>query len=159
MGIETRLELLETRNQLLDLISSYAHGFDHQNPDLLRATFHADAVLDLDVFGRFEGIEAIVGAANMFWEAAPAMHHWMANPLFKIDLDAGTASASTSLDCLCTYVDTGTAHIGGGYDDTFRRIDGRWWITQRDFDLQFVTPMPDWKPTQGSEAKLTGAGA
>jgi hypothetical protein len=159
MNIEERLELLETRNALLDLISGYAQGFDNHDTDLLRNVFHENAVLDLDVFGTFEGIDGIVGAANMFWDAAPHMHHWMANPLIEIDLDAGKASASTSLDCLCTYVESGTSHIGGRYRDNFTRIDGRWWIAERIFDLQFMTPMPEWKPTQGSEADLAGAGA
>lgn len=159
MDIEERLELLETRNAVLDLISSYAQGFDNQNPELLRSTFHQTAVLDLDVFGRYEGIEAIIGVAGQFWEASPYMHHWMANPLIEIDVASGSATSSTALDCLCTYLETGTAHIGGYYDDTFRRIDGRWWITERKFVLQFMTPMPDWKPTQGTEASMASTGA
>lgn len=159
MDLETRIELLETRNALLDLISGYAQGFDNHDPALLRKIFHEDARFDLDVFGNYQGIDAIVGAANTFWEASPHMHHWMANPLLEIDLDAGRASASTALDCLCTYVESGTAHIGGQYRDIFTRIDGRWWIAERVFELQFMTPMPDWKPAQGTEADMATAGA
>lgn len=160
METDTRLELLETRNALLDLISGYAQAFDNHDPSLLRKIFHEDAILDLgEVYGRYEGIAAILAAADQFWIGAPHMHHWMANPLLEIDLEAGTATASTALDCLSTFVESGTSHIGGRYRDTFRRIDGRWWITVRLFDLQFATPMPDWKPTVGTEASLAGAGA
>lgn len=159
MDIETRLELLETRNALLDLISGYAQGFDHHDPALLREVFHEDALLDLDIFGRFQGIDAILGAADMFWTGAPHMHHWMANPLMEIDLESATATAVTSLDCLSTFIESGTSHIGGRYRDTFRRVDGRWWMTERLFDLQFQTPMPDWKPAQGTEADTAGAAA
>jgi hypothetical protein len=161
MGSDDRLELLETRNELLDVISGYAQGFDNHDPELLRKVFHADAVLDLgDAFGSYRGIDAILDVAQTFWTNSPHMHHWMANPLFQIDLAAGTASATTALDCLCTYVETGTAHIGGNYRDRYvRGDDGAWQIVERIFDLQFVTPMPDWKPTMGTEAAATAGAA
>lgn len=156
---EERLELLETRNELLDLISGYAQGFDNHDAELLRKVFHPDAVLDLgEAFGCYRGIDAIVAAADGFWLGAPHMHHWMANPLFEIDLGAGTASATSALDCMSTFVETGTAHIGGNYHDRYGRLDdGRWVIVERTFDLQFVTPMPDWKPAQGTEAAVPAA--
>jgi SnoaL-like domain len=153
MDNEKRLDLLEARNDLLDLISGYAHGFDHQDAELLRSIWRADAVLDLGFFGRFVGIDEIMGAAQTYWTAAPFMHHWMANPLISIDIDAGTATAATELDCLCTYVEEGTSHIGGTYRDTFVREDGGWLITESVFEIAFVTPMPDWKPAQGIEAE------
>ncbi len=147
-----RLEMLEARNALLDLISSYAQGFDYHDRELLRSIWHDDAVLDLGLFGRYEGVDAIMDAAEQFWAGAPHMHHWMANPLVQIDLAAGRATASTALDCLSTFVGEGTSHIGGRYRDVFVRVDGRWLITERVLDVEFVTPMPDWKPAQGSEA-------
>jgi hypothetical protein len=159
MDTETRLELLEARNDLQDLISRYAHGFDHQEAETLRSIWRDDAVLDLGFFGRFVGIDEIMGAASQYWTAAPFMHHWMANPLYSIDLEAGTATAATELDCLCTYVDAGTSHIGGTYRDSFVREDGRWLIVERLFEIAFVTPMPDWKPAQGIEAEALEARA
>jgi hypothetical protein len=148
----TRLELIETRNALLDLISAYAQGFDDHRPELLRDAFADDAVLELGLFGRYEGIDAILGAAEQFWIGAPNMHHWMANPLLEIDLDAGTASARTALNCLSTFTDSGTSHIGGRYDDAFARVDGRWVISERTLIVQFVAPLPDWVAAQGTEA-------
>ena len=159
MDLEDRIALLETRNQLLDLISSYGHGFDHKDRDLLRSIWTEDAVLDLGFFGRFEGIEAIMGAADQYDAAAPFMHHWMANPLLEIDLAGGSASAATELDCLCTYHEEGTSHIGGRYRDRFVRDGGRWLIAERVMDIAFVTPLPDWKPAQGVEAEPVEARA
>ncbi|MFT3864953.1 MAG: nuclear transport factor 2 family protein [Solirubrobacterales bacterium] len=159
MDQETRLDLLEARNDLLDLISRYAQGFDHQEAETLRSIWREDAVLDLGFFGRFVGIDEIMGAANQYWTAAPFMHHWMANPLLSIDIEAGTATAATELDCLCTYTGEGTSHIGGRYRDSFVREGGRWLIVERVFDIAFVTPMPDWKPAQGIEAEALEARA
>lgn len=152
MGTDTRIDLLEARNALLDLISGYAQGFDHHDPELLRSVFHEDAVLDLGpIWGSYRGIDEIMGAADQFWTGAPFMHHWMANPLVEIDLAAGTATGSSALDCLSTFTESGTSHIGGRYRDKFVRVEGRWVISERTLDVQFVTPMPDWKPAQGSE--------
>ncbi len=154
MDTDTRLELLEARNALLDLISGYAQGFDNHDAELLRSIWHEDAVLDLgEIFGCHRGLDAIMAAADQFWTGAPHMHHWMANPLAEIDLEAGTATASTALDCLSTFAGAGTSHIGGRYRDKFVRVDGRWVISERTLDVQFVTPMPEWKPAQGSEAE------
>jgi len=162
MDTDTRLDLIETRNQLLDLISSYGQGFDNQDPDLLHSIWTEDATLTLGPWGTHAGVDQIMAAAEGFWAASPYMHHWTANPLLEIDLEAGTATAISALNCLCTYIETGTFHIGGNYRDCFvRQVDGRWLIAERVLDLAFYTPLPDWKPTQGSETDLveTGAGA
>ena len=154
-----RLDRIEARNDLLDLISSYAQGFDHHDSELLRSIWTDDAVLVLGPWGRFEGIDAVMGAAEQFWTASPNMHHWMANPLLELDLEGGVATATTSLDCYCTYLKSGTFHIGGRYRDRFVRTEGRWAIAERIFDLSFYTPLPDWKPEQGTEAEPAEAPA
>jgi hypothetical protein len=160
MDTETRLDLLESRKELLDLISAYAQGFDNHDPELLRSIWHEGAVLDLGpIFGCYSGLDEIMAAAEEFWIGAPHMHHWMANPLVEIDLAAGTATGSTALDCLSTFTAAGTSHIGGRYRDEFVRVDGRWVISARTLDVRFVTPMPDWKPAQGSEAEPVEAHA
>ena len=100
-----------------------------------------------------------MGAAEQFWTASPYMHHWTANPMVEIDLANGTGSATSALNCLCTYIETGTAHIGGNYRDRFVRTEGRWLISERILDLAFFTPLPEWKPTQGSEAEVVKAAA
>jgi hypothetical protein len=159
MEIETRLERLEARDALLDLVSGYAHGFDNQDRELLRSIWLEDAVLELGLFGSYRGVEEIMEAAEQFWAGAPHMHHWMANPIVEIDLEAGTATGSTALDCLSTFTETGTSQIGGRYRDKFVREDGRWLIGERILDVQFVSPLPDWKAEQGSEAESVQAQA
>jgi hypothetical protein len=153
MDLETRLELLEGRTALLDAYFRYAQAFDDRDPQLLRAVFHDDAVLNLgELWGTYNGIDAIVAAAGGFLEAASSMHHWMANPLINIDIEAGVGSGSVSLNCVSTFVETGTAHVGARYRDAFRRDDGVWKISQRTMELQFLTPMPQWMAAEGSEA-------
>lgn len=153
MDLATRLELLEGRFALLDAYYRYAQAFDDREPELLRAVFHGDAILDLgDLWGSYEGIEAIIASAEASLAGASSMHHWMANPLIAIDVEAGVGSGSVSLDCVSTFVETGTAHVGGRYTDTFRRDGEVWKISERRLEVQFVTPMPQWVAVEGTEA-------
>lgn len=156
MDTATRLEMLETRDALLDVHHRYAQGFDERDPRLLRESLHDDAVLDLGpLWGTHRGIDEILASAEASWGAASSMHHWMANSRFEIDLVAGTATGSVALDCVSTFHDTGPAHIGGRYRDRFARVKGVWKLSERALDLQFVTPMPNWLPSQGTEATPT----
>jgi hypothetical protein len=153
MDLATRLELLEGRFALLDAYYRYADAFDERDPELLRAVFHDDGVLDLgELWGTHEGIEAIIASAEQSLAGAASMHHWMANPLIDLDVDAGVGSGSVSLDCVSTFIETGPAHVGGRYRDRFRRDDGVWKISERKLEVQFVTPMPEWVAVQGTEA-------
>jgi SnoaL-like domain len=155
MNLSTRLELLEIRSALVDLISSAAQAFDNCDRELLRSTFHQDATVDLgELFGRHDGVAAILASAEEFWAAASSMHHWTANPLLEIDPAASRATGSTALDCVCTFADGGTYHCGGRYADTFARVDWRWTISRRRYEVQFMTPLPKWEVAQGTEAPV-----
>jgi hypothetical protein len=98
-------------------------------------------------------LDLIMAMVDRWWADAPHMHHWMANPLIEVDLDAGTATGATALDCLSTFTETGPTHVGGRYIDEFVRLGDGWAIDRRIFDVQFVTPMADWKPVAGTEAE------
>jgi hypothetical protein len=139
--------LSAVRNTLLDLISSCEQGFDDRDLALIRLAFHDEAVLDLGVlFGRHDGLDAILATADEVWAGTPYMHHWLADPLLQIDLAAGMATASTGIDCLFTLADRGTFQCEGRYEDVFERIGGRWAIIERRYEAQLITLMPDWEP-------------
>ena len=152
MNLETlaaRLEALESRAAIESLISAYANAFDRLDPDLLRTIWHADAVLDLPGFGAGAGPEGIVAMAHNSWRKMPHMHHWMANPLIRIEGDVATATVAA--DCLFHDIEKGPVQVSGLYHDCFERRDGQWLFTKRRFELHFLTPLENWKPIAGSE--------
>jgi hypothetical protein len=153
MDLTTRVELLEARAELLDLVSRCAQGYDSRDPDLVRTVFHDDASVDLGAtLGRAEGFEAILTDAERFWTAASSMHHWTANSIVNVDPTSGAATADTALDCLCTFADGTTYHCGGRYRDAFLKRDTRWALISRHYEVQFMTPLAGWTPESGSEA-------
>jgi hypothetical protein len=152
--LSVRLDALESRFTIERLISQYAQAFDGRDEDMLRVIWHDDAFLSLGkTFGEFEGIDAILESARNNWQQMPHMHHWMANPI--IDIEGDSAKGRVAVDCLCTHVEMGPVQISGLYHDRFERREGRWAIAERRFDLHYLTPLAQWSPVAGSEAKPT----
>jgi hypothetical protein len=150
--LSARLDALESRFAIDRLISEYAQAFDNHDEALLRGIWHEGARLSLgSAFGDFEGIDAIMESARQNWAQMPHMHHWMANVL--IDGDGDRASARSAANILCTHVEMGPVQISGLYRDQFERRDGRWAFVDRTFELHFLTPLVNWKPVDGAEAK------
>jgi ketosteroid isomerase-like protein len=142
--VETRLDRVESRFAIEDLIAKYAKGFDREDPELLHSIWHDDAVLDFgEAFGVHEGMDAIRTAADGFWQNITWMHHWQATPLIEIDGDAATAYVG--LDCMVRSAEQGPVRVGGYYEDVFERRDGVWKFTRRMCDIQIWAPDSTYK--------------
>jgi ketosteroid isomerase-like protein len=141
---EERLDLIESRFAIEDLIAKYAKGFDRKDPELLYSIWHDDAVLDFgEAFGVHEGMDAIHAAAEGFWGMITWMHHWQATPLIEIDGDRATAYVG--LDCLVRHSEQGPVRVGGYYEDVFERRDGVWKFSRRMCDIQIWAPDDTYK--------------
>ena len=141
---EERLDQLESRFAIEDLIARYAKGFDRQDKEMLYGIWWDDAVLDFgEAFGLHEGMEAIETAATGFWTLVPWMHHWQATPLIEIDGDRATAYVG--LDCMVRHSEQGPVRVGGYYEDEFERRDGVWKFSKRMCDIQIWAPDSTYK--------------
>jgi len=153
MNLETlvaRLDALESRMAIDALISGYANAFDLPDAQLLGRLWHADSTLDLPGFGNGGSREEILAMAARNWQRMPHMHHWMANPLIRIDGDVATGTVAA--DCLMYDVEQGPVQLSGLYYDRFERREGEWRFASRRFELHFLTPLEHWKPIAGSES-------
>lgn len=148
-----RLEAIESRIAVESLVYKYAQAFDNRDPEMLVKIWHEDGILEMGDMGRFEGVPAIMAAAQGFWSDIPHMHHWMSNAL--IDVDGDRATAVTALDCFITHNESGPTQVGGIYKDRCERRNGRWAIVERRFELHYWTPIANWIPQSGHEAKQT----
>jgi hypothetical protein len=147
-SVEARLDAIESRIAIEELLASYGQGFDQEDADRLRTIWWEDAYFDLGpVFGNYTGIEAIMGATAGFWGAMEWMNHWMATPAIHVSGDS--ASGSVGVDCMCLDNEKGPVMIGGCYSDEFERRDGEWRFSKRVFDMYYLTPVKDWTPTLG----------
>ncbi|MET7511165.1 nuclear transport factor 2 family protein [Streptomyces albidoflavus] len=154
-SIEARLDEIESRIAIEELLNKYCHGFDRPDRDLLRTLWAEDAVFDLGpLFGDpANGVEGIMAKAEELWAAVPVMYHWMADPVIAVDGD--TATAETELNCLVISREDGPTQVVGVYSDRFARIDGVWKFQHRVFDPQLWAPLEGWAATAGSKAEQT----
>jgi ketosteroid isomerase-like protein len=147
--LEARLDRVESRFAIENLIAAYAQGFDTSDAELLHSIWHDDAVLDFgDAFGVHEGIDAIRKAADGFWAMITWMHHWQATPLIEIDGDRATAAVG--LDCMVRSSEQGPVRVAGSYHDVYERRDREWKITSRKFEVDYWAPDPGFKAEFGN---------
>ena len=132
--IEARLARLEDIESIGNLKAMYAHWCDHgYDADQLAALFAEDAVWDSNLFGPFEGREAIRG---YFEELAKGdiswAHHCMIAPVIEVHEGGVTARGTWYLLDLATFTSLATpgekdAVIAtANYEDTFIKQGGEW---------------------------------
>jgi gamma-hexachlorocyclohexane dehydrochlorinase len=150
-SLEQRLDYVESRIAIEDLIARYSKGFDNQDLETLLSIWHEDAVLDFgDAFGVHEGVEAIGTAAAGFWQALPWMHHWQSTPVIEIDGDR--AAAHVGLDCMVRSAEQGPVRVAGSYEDVFERRDGVWKFANRKFEVAYWAPDSSFEAEFGTHA-------
>jgi 3-phenylpropionate/cinnamic acid dioxygenase small subunit len=135
-GLEERLDELESREQIRELIVEYGRALDHRDFVAYAALFEAEQGTWVGGLGSATGRDAIfelmdgsIGHAEQPIE--PTSHHVFTNIL--IDVDGDTAEASTKW----TFVVQSEAGSPqwfylGHYDDQFVRRDGRWYFLRRE---------------------------
>lgn len=138
-SVEQRLDLIESRNAINDLISSYAHGMDKRDIDRFMSIWHEGAEYLLgDPFEYFYGLDEILRACTeVIWGGCPDTWHITTNRLITIDGDAATGMAD--VDCAGTDASGRPILIGASYFDEYERREGRWGIVRRRADIHYLT--------------------
>tara|TARA_B110000902_G_scaffold148125_1_gene170787 strand:+ start:355 stop:786 length:432 start_codon:yes stop_codon:yes gene_type:complete len=129
-SLEQRIQTLEDRQALQDLVSSYLIALDDAaDLEQLLSYFTEDAVLDMTAldYPAFEGMDAL---RELFTGAFASMSHsahYATN--FKIDsLEQDTASARTHAMGLGVPVEGGSVLFYAQYHLKFKRINNSWKI-------------------------------
>jgi len=135
-SLEQRLQELLDREEIRQVMYSYARGVDRCDPGLIADAYHEDA---WDDHGNFRGgrdlvVDTIVGRGA----AARASMHHLGNVLIEL---VGDVAHVETYFMACQELDLdGRVHTrmrAGRYLDRFERRDGRWRIAHR-------TVVDDW---------------
>ncbi|HZZ48538.1 MAG TPA: nuclear transport factor 2 family protein [Pseudonocardia sp.] len=139
-SIEERVQVLEDREAIRELIAKYCRGVDGRNEDLFMSIWSDDASYRIGgPFGDHTGLEQIKGILHGLWSAFTEMHHWATNVVIEIDGDK--ARAWCNADVTGTDTKGRALMFAASYTDELRRIDGTWKFTVRDIDLHYMTPV------------------
>ena len=115
---------LEDRLAIQDLAARYNVAIDSGDAEAWAATFTPDGSFESG--GRtHQGTEALTAFAKGFAERMAGARHWNNNILVEGEGD------QASLHCYLLLMRGGQVVTSGRYEDTLRRVDGRWLFASR----------------------------
>lgn len=129
-SIEQRLAILEDVRAIETLKWRYLRACDRKQPELVRACFTDDAVIDFEGFPMFTDPDSFVAIYRQYGCVPNIvdMHHGQ-NPIVEVAGDRATGW----FDLFFFQIDTEArrhTQLAVSYDDEFVRQDGRWLIAR-----------------------------
>jgi gamma-hexachlorocyclohexane dehydrochlorinase len=142
MSLEERVDQLESRFALLDLVSDYCLGFDKRDFDRFMNIWWPDASWDIGPpFGSFEAHAGITHAVkDILWPAWLQSTHYTTN-LRVIFPDRDHAEGICDVDCIGTTSDNQAQTVAATYTDQFERRNGVWKIVHRHVKMHHFSPL------------------
>lgn len=140
LSLEQRVDVLESRNAIIELCASYNRGVDSYDEDLWMSVWHEDAKYNIgDTFGNHEGPAQIKQILHTLRDYFHEMHHYATNIVVTVDPDdPDRASALVDADVTATDKAGRAMMLAASYVDRFERRDGLWGFTVRDVTLHFA---------------------
>lgn len=130
MTIEERLRQLEDDRAIRDLKARYLRACDAKDPDTVRDCLRPHAVIRYDGFPEFTNRDDFVAVYRQFG-CVPGvfdMHHAANGTVAFESPDRATGQWALTFHTINLAQRTIT-QFGIEYDDTYERIEGRWWIS------------------------------
>ncbi|MGL6223107.1 MAG: nuclear transport factor 2 family protein [Steroidobacteraceae bacterium] len=138
-----RVDQLESRQAMRDLVTDYCQGFDRVDFARFMAIWWPDCTWNIGppfgVYERHEGIEQAL--REVLWPAWRETHHLTSNLRVRFD-GRDDAHGECDVDCLGATRDDVVQMVGASYRDHFQRRDGVWKILRRDVTIHFFNPIP-----------------
>jgi 3-phenylpropionate/cinnamic acid dioxygenase small subunit len=138
-----RVDELESRAALRDLVTDYCRGFDNRDWERFISIWHEDAVWEIGPpFGTFHGHEGIRQAVyEILYPVWRETHHLSSN--LKLGFDGpDKAHGVCDVDCMGATQDDIVQMISATYTDDFERRDGTWRIAKRNVVIHYFNPIP-----------------
>ena len=141
--LSQRVDELESRAALRDLVTDYCQGFDNHDWDKFIAIWHPDAVWEIGPpFGTFIGHEGIKEAIDdVLYPVWRETHHLTTNLALSFS-DADHAHGICNVDCMGATKDDIVQMINATYTDDFERREGLWKIAKRSVVIHYFNPIP-----------------
>jgi uncharacterized protein (TIGR02246 family) len=139
--LEERIQTLEDREAIREVIANYCRGVDQHDEALFLSIWTEDAgYLIGNPLGDHHGLAAIKDILHAIWEQAyPETHHFTTNAV--IDVDGDTARCVSDVDCTATDIAGRAVLIAATYYDDLVRQHGEWRIKQRKLTIHYMTPI------------------
>ncbi len=140
-----RLDILESRIAIRDIVSNYCLGFDNHDWARFIGVWHEDAIWEIGPpFGTFTGHTEIQSAVDdIFYPFWRETHHLTTNLVIEFTGD-DSATGICNVDCMGAAIEEGVVQmVGATYRDDFERRDGQWKIAKRNVTMHYFNPIPN----------------
>ena len=140
--LEERIDRIESRTAMHELVSNYCLGFDKRDWDRFLGIWWEDCVWEIGPpFGNFKGHAGITQAVKeILWPAWLASTHFTTNLVVTFD-GPDRASGICDVDCIGTTADGVAQTVAATYRDQFERRGGVWKIARRNVTMQHFSPL------------------
>jgi gamma-hexachlorocyclohexane dehydrochlorinase len=138
-----RVDELESRAALRDLVSDYCLGFDSHDLDRFMGIWHPDAEWEIGPpFGTFYEHAGIRRAVEeVLYPVWRETHHLTSNLRLAFK-DRDHAHGVCNVDCMGATKDEVVQMISATYTDDFERRNGVWKIAKRAVVIHYFNPIP-----------------
>ncbi|MBB6407133.1 nuclear transport factor 2 family protein [Arthrobacter sp. AZCC_0090] len=145
-SLEQRLDELESRTELSELVAAYCEGVDRQNVEKFMTLWHDDAsYLIPGGRGDFFNTDGIRQSLVVIDEAWKSTNHWTTNHVVQFT-SADAATGRSDCFAICEHHDGKVSFVAATYDDEYeRRADGKWRFFKRHVTRWFVSSGEDIK--------------
>ena len=144
-SLERRIDRIESRFAIEELVSAYCVACDEHDIPRLEALFTEDAVYDspsgvLRSVGRAAIIDMFV---RTFRVRGPG-YHWTHDLFVRFDENDADAASGTVSSHAETSVNGVASLAAMKYDDQYRRLDGQWLFSHRSIRFLYYVPAEDY---------------
>ncbi len=158
-SLTRRVEQLESRVAIAELVSGYAVACDEHDIARLGTQFAEDAVMDspsklLVAQGRAQILDMFV---HLFKIRGPG-YHWTHDHFVNFDGTDSNRATGVVLSHAETCPDHEVSVSGMRYDDQYRRIDGHWVFQKRVLKFLYYVPVKDYAQALSGSTRVTMGG-
>jgi ketosteroid isomerase-like protein len=154
-----RIDRLESRAAISEIVALYCKSCDDRDVPLLRSLFTDDAVVESkDGVMRSKGIDSIMEMYRGRFNALGVTVHWTHDNIIWFD-DADPDHATGWLSCHAECFRNGQTLVAAlRYGDDYRRVGGRWKFERRLLSFLYYVPVEEYKEALGSPLRQRAYG-
>lgn len=157
--LQRRVEQLEHRFEISELVSAYAVACDEHDLPRLRSLFAPDAELDSPSgLLKARGIEEIMALFIRLFKIRGPGYHWTHDHFLCFDTTNPDRASGTVLSHAETCPDNETSVSAMRYKDDYVRHQGRWVFSKRVLNFLYYVPVKDYAQCLTGPIRVTMGG-
>jgi ketosteroid isomerase-like protein len=142
-SLEERLDEMESRAAITDLIAGYCEGVDRRDLDRFMSLWHDDAeYLIPGGRGDFYGTDGIRKSQEVIGAVWKETYHWTTNHTVSFE-SPDRATGRSDAFAMCVKPEGQVCYVGCTYHDVYERRGGSWKFSRRLVERYFVSAPVD----------------